>query len=285
MAADAPPGEERGPYPGGAPRRFPRVDGTVRRARRRRGRRPPPGEHPRGVRGPRARRRSWRSPFGRAPRPTALRSRPPSGRSSWNGPTCPRATWVSRGGGSASAAAAAAAVAVVGVAAAQNALPASAQRFVSSAADLVGIHVPHPDDDDGAPSVTTVDGPRVDLGRRRGPWRRRDDPRRPGHHGLRGARRRDDGRHPWAVLDGWAARRDPRRGHAGRSRHARRPRAGDARDPASEQQRRRQRQQRPAATARANGQGQGQGQGQGNAAAGGTAQGERKGNGAAVDEG
>ena len=64
-------------------------------------------------------------------------------------------------------AAAAAAVAVVGVAAAQNALPASAQRFVSSAADLVGIHVPHPDDDDGAPSVTTVDGPRIDLGRRR----------------------------------------------------------------------------------------------------------------------
>ena len=157
-------------------------------------------------------------------------------------------------------AAAAAAVAVVGVAAAQNALPASAQRFVSSAADLVGIHVPHPDDDDGAPSVTTVDGPRYDLGRRRSAWRPREGPRRRGHHGLRGARRHDDGRHPWAVLDGWAARRDPRRGHAGRSRHSRRPRAGDARGPASTQRRRRQRpgQRRP-------GPGPGSGSGQGNA--------------------
>ena len=66
-------------------------------------------------------------------------------------------------------AAAAAAVAVVGIAAAQNALPASAQRFVSSAADLVGIHVPHPDDDDRAPSVTTVDGPESTSGTGEGP--------------------------------------------------------------------------------------------------------------------
>ena len=161
-------------------------------------------------------------------------------------------------------AAAAAAVAVVGVAAAQNALPASAQRFVSSAADLVGIHVPHPDDDDGAPSVTTVDGPRSTSDDGEGPGDGGTTPGDDGHHGLRDAgrhaERRDRSR---AVLDGWAARRDPRRGHAGRSRHARRPRAGDARDPASPQQRGRQRQQRrrqrrqrqrPTARARASGQ-------------------------------
>ena len=77
-------------------------------------------------------------------------------------------------------AAAAAAVAVVGVAAAQNALPASAQRFVSSAADLVGLDVPRPDDDGEGP-VTTVDEPESTS----------DDGEAPGdggHHRLRGAR-------------------------------------------------------------------------------------------------
>ena len=81
-------------------------------------------------------------------------------------------------------AAAAAAVAVVGVAAAQNALPASAQRFVSSAADLVGIHVPHPDDDDGAPSVTTVDGPESTSDDGEGPG---DGGTTPGDEGTTGS--------------------------------------------------------------------------------------------------
>ena len=42
--------------------------------------------------------------------------------------------------------AAAAALMIVGVAATQNALPAAAQRFVSDAADLVGLDVPRPED-------------------------------------------------------------------------------------------------------------------------------------------
>lgn len=45
--------------------------------------------------------------------------------------------------------AAAAALMIVGVAATQNALPAAAQRFVSDAADLVGLHVPRPEEGRG----------------------------------------------------------------------------------------------------------------------------------------
>jgi hypothetical protein len=58
--------------------------------------------------------------------------------------------------------AAAAALMIVGVAATQNALPAAAQRFVSDAADLVGLDVPRPDErrgqapeDTGEPSEST----------------------------------------------------------------------------------------------------------------------------------
>jgi hypothetical protein len=58
--------------------------------------------------------------------------------------------------------AAAAALMIVGVAAAQNALPASAQRFVSDAAELVGLDVPRPEEgrgqapeDTGGPSGST----------------------------------------------------------------------------------------------------------------------------------
>ena len=86
-------------------------------------------------------------------------------------------------------AAAAAAVAVVGVAAAQNALP-----RVGAALRVVGGRSGGdptcriPTTTTAAPSVTTVDGPAVDPGHRRGPWRRRDGPRRRGQH--RTARRR-----------------------------------------------------------------------------------------------
>ncbi len=45
--------------------------------------------------------------------------------------------------------AAAAALMIVGVAAAQNALPAAAQRFVADAADLMGLDVPRPEDTGG----------------------------------------------------------------------------------------------------------------------------------------
>jgi hypothetical protein len=54
-------------------------------------------------------------------------------------------------------AAAAVSFAIVGVAAAQNALPAAAQRFVASAADLVGLDVPRPEDRAGNPRTPTTD--------------------------------------------------------------------------------------------------------------------------------
>lgn len=59
------------------------------------------------------------------------------------------------------AGAAAAALMMVGVAATHNALPAAAQRFVSSAAGLVGLGVPRPDEDIDQPSIST---PRDETG-------------------------------------------------------------------------------------------------------------------------
>jgi hypothetical protein len=60
------------------------------------------------------------------------------------------------------AAVAAVTLAVVGVAAAQNALPAAAQRFVAAAADLVGLDVPRPDERVPDPSSPATDASSTD---------------------------------------------------------------------------------------------------------------------------